>query len=76
MLTLTKSPIENTSIKDLNIPLIIRGDRVGVIEGIIFKKNEFPEIYIQGVLIKELQNPEALIKLLQSEGLHLGKPLN
>lgn len=69
LLTLT-----NEQIKNLNIPLIIRGDRVGIIEIIMLKTMDgFPKIFISGTLIKELKNPDALVELLKVEGINLGK---
>ncbi len=58
-----------------DIPLIIKGDKVGVIEEIKILPNKttpWVKISINGTLIKELKDPENLIKLLQVEGIHLG----
>lgn len=65
----------STTIENLNIPLIIRGEKVGLLEMfVVDDEQEFPKILIGGTLIKKLQHPDALAKLLQLEGIHLGKP--
>ena len=76
LLILNKSPLgESTSIPSFNIPLMIRGDKVGLVEAIVINTDEeFPKIMFAGTLIKELKNQNALVKLLQAEGIHLGKP--
>lgn len=61
-----------------DIPLIIRGDKIGVIEEVVILPSTDPEnpwfkIAMNGTLIKDLKNAEQLIKLLQIEGIHLGK---
>jgi len=61
------------------IPLLLRGDKVGVIEKVIVipppdVKNPWFKIAFSGTLIKEMKSVENLIKLLQKEGLHIGKP--
>jgi hypothetical protein len=56
------------------IPLVIKDNKVGVIEAIIIDdEGEFPKIMFSGTLIKKLDHPEVLVKLLQKEGVHLGK---
>ncbi|KKN08637.1 hypothetical protein LCGC14_1054780 [marine sediment metagenome] len=62
-----------------DIPLIIKGSQVGVIEKIIIDpstdpKNPWFKIAFTGTLIKELKNSKQLVRLLQIEGIHLGKP--
>ena len=62
-----------------DIPLLIRGDKIGVIEEVVILPSTDPDkpwfkIAINGTLIKDLKNAEQLIKLLQIEGIHLGKP--
>jgi len=62
-----------------DIPLIIKGNQVGVIEQIIINpstdpKNPWFKIALSGTLVKELKNSKQLVRLLQIEGIHFGKP--
>ena len=52
------------------IPLIIKGNVVGIIETIVLDdEGDFPEILFAGTLIKELKDQESFVKLLQKEGM-------
>lgn len=63
------------SLPKFEIPLIIKGSKVGVIEAIIIDDDgDFPKIMFAGTLIKELKDQENFVKLLQKEGIHMGKP--
>ena len=73
---MSKSPTGDgkTTIPAFNIPLKIRGDVVGTIEMFALDdEGTFPKIMFAGTLTKELQDIEALVKLLQVEGIHFGK---
>lgn len=58
------------------IPLVIKGKQIGVVETIVMDTREdgFPEFLMGGTFFNELEKPEVLVKLLQKEGIHLGKP--
>jgi hypothetical protein len=61
-----------------DIPLYIRGDKVGVIEQVVINPSTDPEnpwfkIAFTGTLIKDLKDATQLVKLLQIEGIHLGQ---
>ena len=58
------------------IPLVIKGSKVGLIEMIVMDPDVdgFPKIMFAGTLLRELKDSETLVRLLQIEGIHLGKP--
>lgn len=63
----------NNYLPKFEIPLVLKGLKVGVIEAIVLNdEDEFPKIIFSGTLIRELEQPETLVKLLQKEGIHLG----
>lgn len=56
------------------IPLVFKKKKIGVIEAIGFNPDaEFPTIVFSGKLFHMLDEPDTLVKLLQVEGIHLGK---
>lgn len=56
------------------IPLVIKGKKIGIIEIIVINdEGDFPEILFSGILLHKLEKPKVLVKLLQKEGIHLGK---
>lgn len=56
------------------IPLVFKKKKIGVIEAIGFNPDtEFPTIVFSGKLFHMLDEPSTLVKLLQAEGIHLGK---
>ena len=70
--------IKNNFLPNFEIPLIIKGTKVGLVEAFVLdeKSDEdgFPKFMIGGTLIRELKEQEKLVKLLQQEGIHFGKP--
>lgn len=69
--------ISENFLPKFEIPLVIKGLKVGVIEAIVMDdktEDGFPKIMFAGTLIRELKDKEMLVKLLQKEGIHLGKP--
>ena len=69
--------VSHNFLPKFEIPLILKGSKVGIIEAIVMdteQENGFDKIMFAGVLIRELQDQEMLVALLQKEGIHLGKP--
>lgn len=69
--------INHNFLPKFEIPLVLKGLKVGVIEAIVLDPasvDGFPKIMFAGTLIRELQDSEMLVALLQKEGIHLGKP--
>lgn len=59
---------------EFEIPLVFKKKKIGIIEKIGFTPNEdFPSIKFEGKLFHMIDKPEILVKLLQAEGIHLGK---
>ncbi len=66
---------EGDHLPDFNIPLVIKGKQVGVIEAIGFKDDDGAQRFvISGYLLHALENATNLVELLKVEGVHLGKP--
>ena len=63
------------SVPKLEIPLIMKGTKIGLVDAIgLNDVDGFTTIVFRGILLRELQDQETLIKLLQIEGIWLGKP--
>jgi len=73
----TKKPKTNLglSLPKFDIPLVMRGKKIGVIETVRYNpEGDFPSIMFQGKLLYKLENADTLVKLLMKEGIHLGEP--
>ena len=62
-------------IPQFDIPLVMKGKQIGVIEAIGFNDDDGAQRFvISGYFLHAMLNVDTLVKLLKVEGIHLGKP--